>query len=650
MTRDALDQLLAAPPFAGLDAQFAYLMERLAALPGGGKAPAEPYWSSQTDGMATPHANGSAGVSPHPGPASLHPSSFLLPPSLPPSVLLAAALVSRRRSEGHVCLDLELIAGTPVENEHGSRLLTPSWSEWRRQLEAVPSLVGRPCEVKPLILEGSRLYWRRYWDYEQRLAACLGILAAAPELIRPPEASTAGATALDALFPPNSHPPGDLQRMAAARILEHRLTVLLGGPGTGKTWTVARAIAAWIATAGGHTRVAVTAPTGKAVARLQESLQRAAADGGDLLAPLGAVASRAQTLHRLLGIRPDSGRPRHNADHPIPADLVVVDEASMVDLALMTKLVEALPATAHLVLLGDPHQLAAVEAGSVLADLAAGFPAAPGADGREASRPPSCTLELRENHRFGPGSGIHRASDAVNAGDANAAWSVLHGGSHPANGAATLRPLPSDLGAALRRQVLDVWGGDAMRRDPRLALAAAGRFRILAAVRRGPQGVEGLNQTVEDLLRAEGLAGSGPWYPGRPVLITANDPDAGLYNGDLGVVLPGDDGRSWVWFPGENSNPRRVAPSRLPPHETAYTLTVHKSQGSEFDRILLILPDRMSPVLTRELIYTGLTRARESVEIWSREAIFRQAVQRRTERSSGLRQRLSTRAVRPPRD
>lgn len=176
--------------------------------------------------------------------------------------------------------------------------------------------------------------------------------------------------------------------------------------------------------------------------------------------------------------------------------------------------------------------------------------------------------------------------------------------------------------------------------DPAAALAAAGAFRILAAVRRGPYGVEGLNALIENLLRAEGLAGGGSWYPGRPVLITVNDPEVGLYNGDLGVVLPDATGRPHVWFPGAASEPRRVTPSRLPPHETAFALTVHKSQGSEFDRVLLILPDRMGPVLTRELLYTGLTRARLSAEIWSREAILRQTVQRRTERSSGLRERL----------
>ncbi|MCW5557653.1 MAG: exodeoxyribonuclease V subunit alpha, partial [Verrucomicrobiae bacterium] len=520
--------------------------------------------------------------------------------------------------------------------------------------ESASVVVGGPGEVKPLILEGPRLYWRRYWDYEQRLARLLRTRVDAVADARSPKDQAAQAAALDALFRPSPGAAANPQRAAARHILEHRLTILLGGPGTGKTWTVARAIAAWLSTAKDGARVRVTAPTGKAVARLQESLRRAAAMGGPALAPLAAVAEQAQTLHRLLGIHPATGRPRHDAANPLPADLVVVDEASMVDLALMAKLADALPAEAHWVLLGDRNQLAAVEAGSVLADLAAGIAASEVSEASDPRNRPalaSCGIELRENHRFGSDSGIHRASEAVNAGDADRAVAILRGASsdsseppelHPGNGAAVLRPLPppADLARALRTHVLESWGSGFATRDPAAALAAAGGFRILAALRRGPYGVEGLNALIENLLHAEGLAGGGPWYSGRPVLITVNDPEAGLYNGDLGVVLPDASGRPQVWFPGAASEPRRVPPSRLPPHETAFALTVHKSQGSEFDRVLLILPDRMAPVLTRELLYTGLTRARHSAEIWSREPIFRQAVQRRTERSSGLRERL----------
>ena len=612
MTAAELDALLSGPPFAGLDAEFAALVERLA---GAGESR--------------------------------------------PELRLASALVSRRRSEGQVCLDLALASGTAVENESGASVQAPALEPWQDALRQAASVVGGPGELKPLILEASRLYWRRYWEYEHRLAGELRARAA-PASLRP--APDRLGTGLARLFPGERGRSTDWQQVAAFLVVRHRLTVILGGPGTGKTRTAARALALLFELYGPALRVAVSAPTGKAAARLQSTLRRAKAELGDAVPSIAALSDEVKTLHRLLRVNPATGRPRFDASNPLPLDVLVVDEASMVDLALMAKLVSALPAHARLVLLGDRDQLAAVEAGSVLGDLAPDaernrFSAAVRAEfidatGRslpaeEAAAPLSaCCVELRDNHRFGLDSGIYRASRCVNAGDAEGALRALGRPKTPrqdgAAGEAVWRELPgrAELRRALREVVIAGFGPMCRTTDPAEALRVMEQFRLLAAVRSGPFGVEGLNLLIVELLREAGLVGDGLWPAGRQVLVTANDPGVGLFNGDLGVVLSGGDGRPAVWFADLEGAPRRVSPSRLPPHETAFALTVHKSQGSEFDEVLLILPERSSPVLTRELVYTGLTRARRRTEIWSREGVFREAVSRRTDRASGLRERL----------
>jgi exodeoxyribonuclease V alpha subunit len=615
MTSAELDRLLVGPPFAGLDAEFAALLER---MEGGSR----------------------------------------------PELRLAAALVSRRRSEGQVCLDLAMSSGVAVENDAGATVMAPSLNEWQTALGRSSGVVGGPGELKPLVLEGHRLYWRRYWDYEQRLATALQTrVQATPEAVEVPRLREG----LKRLFPSGASDEPDWQQVAAFLVVRHRLTVILGGPGTGKTRTVARALALLFELQGPTLRVAVAAPTGKAAARLQATIRRAKVELGAVVPALGAMSDEVKTVHRLLKVNPATGRPHFDAANPLPLDILVVDEASMVDLALMTKLVSALPVSARLVLLGDKDQLAAVEAGSVLGDLAAGresnryssglsaaFAETTGialpvsVSGAGASPLADCFVELRANHRFGTDSGIYRASQCVNNGDAvGALRSLRHRAIFPqeearTEGEALWQELPgrTELRRALRHTVRSRFGLMCGATDPLAALQAMETFRILAAVRSGPFGVEGLNLLIVDLLREAGTIGGGPWYSGRQVLVTANDPEAGLFNGDLGVVLIGTDGTPAVWFSDVDGAPRRVTPSRLPPHETAFALTVHKSQGSEFDEVLLILPERPSPVVTRELVYTGLTRARRRTEIWSREGAFREAVSRRTDRASGLRERL----------
>jgi len=517
----------------------------------------------------------------------------------------AAQAVSAARAEGHICV--------PVSAADAGAL-------------RATRVVGAPGEFRPLILDAhDRLYLHRYWAYEAELAAAirarLGVAAEcdAPLLER----------GLTRLF----GKAGELanwQRVAAETALRQSFCVITGGPGTGKTWTVAAVLALleeqWAAR-GTRLRVALAAPTGKAAARMKESVQRTI-ETDPKFAGLTLVPE-ATTLHRLLGTIPDSPYFRHDATRPLALDAVLVDEASMVDLALMAKLLAATPLTARLVLLGDRDQLAAVEAGNVLADLCHATQSAH-------------LVALRENRRFGAESGIQRLSERVNAGDADGAFAVLGTGASDL----TSRPLPAAaaLGDTLRANVLAGYRACCETDDPRTALEHLAAFRILCALRRGPFGVEHLNRLAERVLADAGLIEPhATAYRGRPVLITTNDYPLHLFNGDVGMLLPDpeSDGALRAWFLDAAGALRRILPARLPAHETVFAMTVHKAQGSEFGRVLFILPDRDTPVATRELLYTAITRARHSVELWHRPEVLRAAIARRTERSSGLREALA---------
>jgi exodeoxyribonuclease V alpha subunit len=491
-------------------------------------------------------------------------------------------LVSRRRAEGHICIP------------------APELPESRT--------VASGEEFTPLVIESGRLYLRRYWEYEQQLARA--ILQRAVTTAKLPKKRGA-----------------DRQQLAATNAVTRNFSVITGGPGTGKTHTV-RAILQQLRQhpTGAALKVALAAPTGKAAARLTEALR-------DI-----KPAVEATTIHRLLGTIPDSPYFRHNAERPLTADVVIVDEASMVDLALMTKLVEAVPLTARLILLGDRDQLASVEAGNVLSDICAAAETA-------GSPLHGAVVELTENYRFAESGGIYKLSRAVNAGDADAALAALRDGS------AELRweklRAAANLGAALRDRIIAGYRSYLeSAADPASALQRLPQFRILCAVRHGAFGVENLNTLVEQTLAEAGLlAPRGSWYAGRPVIITRNDHNLQLFNGDSGIILPDPEagGELRAFFLSAEGKLRRFLPSRLPLHDTAFALTVHKSQGSEFDRLLVILPEKDSPVLTRELLYTAITRARSGVELWCNEEIFRAAVLRPTVRISGLRDALSAR-------
>jgi len=374
-----------------------------------------------------------------------------------------------------------------------------------------------------------------------------------------------------------------------------------------------------------------------------------------------AIPEEASTIHRLLGSIPESPYFRHNAQNRLPVDVVVVDEASMVDLALMSKLIQALPPQARMILLGDKDQLASVEAGAVLGDICdtgnvhsfsrrfcesvkkvTGYEIRTQLNGEAELGIQGCIVQLQKSFRFGSDSGIGAVSRAVNAGDDDLAVTLLREGKY---GDIKWRDLPQSTGLplAMKDMVVREFADYLQAGDVWEVFQLFDRFRILCALRKGPYGVINLNALVEQILTEEGLIDPGKsWYPGRPILITSNDYNLRLFNGDVGIVLPdcaaNNDLR--VFVPGADGTVRKFHPLRLPEHETVYAMTVHKSQGSEFDRVLLLLPDKDFPLLTRELAYTGLTRAKESVEIWGNEDVFRAAVCRRIERMSGLRDAL----------
>lgn len=577
-----------------------------------------------------------------------------------PEVLLAAALVSSYTRQGHICLELSRLEGKELlgENDDKGPVVCPKLEAWLEQLRKSP-VVGKPGEQKPLILDDrSGLYLYRYWDYQEKLATLIGRRISDNEEDIDDRLLKKG---LDRLFGTGRAKDVDWQKIAAFASVKNRFCVISGGPGTGKTTTVANILALILDQPGStNARIALAAPTGKAAARLQDAIKRAkdkldCADGIK-----AAIPEEASTIHRLLGSIPGSPYFRHHLENRLPADVVVVDEASMVDLALLSKLVQALPVQAKLILLGDKDQLASVEAGAVLGDICdtghvhgyshgfcnnlkkvTGYEVQMQSNKKDKAMQ-DCIVQLQKNFRFGGKSGIGAVAHAVNAGDAHLASILLSSGKHDDIERRDL-PRPDALPGAIKDAIIEGFAGYLKAKNPSEIFRLFDRFRILCALRQGPYGVIFLNSIIEQILKDEGLIESDKiWYSGRPVMITSNDYNMRLFNGDVGIVMPdtgaGNDLRTF--FPAADGSLRKFHPLRLPEHETVYAMTVHKSQGSEFDKVLLLLPDKDYPVLTRELTYTGITRAKESVKIWANEDVFRAAVSRRTERMSGLRDAL----------
>ncbi|TGN39230.1 exodeoxyribonuclease V subunit alpha [Marinobacter confluentis] len=662
-----------------------------------------------------------------------------------------AAMVSHQVGRGHVCLDLSHLcadaeATLVMPPEGAAKLAEAPDSLWRpadlfqnttadQLIESIrnSNAVSDGSHSTPLVLEGTRLYLRRFWRYEQAIAAGIRLRFSPGARENDQQLSRA----LDALFGKKGEV--DYQKVACALAARNRFSVITGGPGTGKTTTVLNLLAALQSMASQspnadpedpYLRIRLSAPTGKAAARLSESI------GGALSkVPLNslpgapdasAIPTEVTTLHRLLGSRPGSRQFRYNEDNPLPLDILVIDEASMVDVDLMASVFSALPETARLIMLGDKDQLASVDAGAVLGELCqrandghyrpetldwlktvTGYQLPDELADTEGQPLDQAVGMLRKSYRFDEHSGIGVLAMATNEGRfdkhlikqcqsqdfPDVAWlgrSALmsdpaespsvpdaliplarHARSGSArafanagegrvvNGEAVAAPVgyghylrimseqrPEATDSEADRPKWDFWAAN--------VLSAFSQFQVLCALRKGPFGVDGLNRQVAAELRASGLIDKTEgWYAGRPVLVTGNDYNLGLMNGDIGVTLSvpwdrdeqGDPVQTLrVAFPSSDGSGtiRWISPSRLQSLETVYAMTVHKSQGSEFTHACLVITDRLTPVLTRELIYTGITRARHWLSLAvPQEAVLREAVGRSVVRASGLARLLS---------
>lgn len=554
-----------------------------------------------------------------------------------PRCLLALALAARAPRFGHTTIDLGSIAqsviadGAATDPEHSSSLDDLLWPEAETWTDAVdrsplvsvlPDRRGLPDPTRPLVLSGGLLSLQHYWAHERLVAELIG------ERLRirhtPPERSSEVIATLLG--------DGDEQLAAVETALGRSLTVLVGGPGTGKTTAVAALLAALVDPDGpaplDPTAIALAAPTGKAAARLGEAVRHAA---GRLPDPIAALLApiEAATIHRLLGLGGE--RRRYHRGHPLPQSVVVVDESSMISLPLMSRLLDAVRPDARLVLVGDPDQLTSVEAGSVLADLVvAGDGSVPGFE--------SSVVTLRRSRRFAEESALGRFAAAIRSGDADAVIDILADG--PTDGLEWISGsgtegrsmVMPEIVPVVRRTIDRARDGDAAG-----ALDSLAGLRVLCAHRRGPWGASQWNRAIE---AAVGEPTRNAWYPGRPVMVTRNDYRLDVFNGDIGVVI--DDTvrsarrRVLVAFPDLRGSIRLLDPVQLGDLETVHAMTIHKSQGSEFDHVIVVLPPVESRLASRELLYTAVTRARRKVTVIGTGDMVRAAVERRVIRASGL--------------
>ncbi len=657
------------------------------------------------------------------------------------AVGFVAGILSCELAKGHICIEpdpaymLSVLGLTGESAQHLYKQL--SGIDWKLLLYRA-RCVGDARSITPLIYDGEKLYLHRHWHYESGLATKL--LALAEPVPLSAEEIRGLTTLLDHLFArdyqdlfralqqrPDSHkvlrqqmvcdyldivdPNGldwdaidtvvaqaaqsgalsaldefvpkevclNWQKVAAAVALTRKFAVVSGGPGTGKTTTVTRLLAALIEQGKQKQKeltIKLVAPTGKAAARLTESIGSAIDKLPVAPEVRRVIPTEAGTIHRLLGAVPKRSAFRHHAENPLHLDILVVDEASMVDLALMYKLISALPPHARLILLGDKDQLASVEAGAVLGDICSfsgegysqqqrqllqqltGFCDFPASGHQHLLADCLCTLQ--KSYRFHAGSGIGQLAKAINTGDTHRFQGIFEQGFHDIEH----HPLTPDSYSLMINRLVNEYSAyiqvvhqpdtaliceksEKTRVDEqaRNALQKFSRCRLLCAVREGDFGVRGVNEKVERALSAKRLIrpGTEQWYAGRPVMITHNDHALGLYNGDIGICMPDKSEeipRLKVFFELPDGSVKAVLPGRVPEHETAYAMTVHKSQGSEFDLTLMLLPNKYNPVLSRELIYTGVTRAKKQLVLFADKPVLLQSIRQRTLRASGLRKKL----------
>ncbi|SFN09388.1 DNA helicase/exodeoxyribonuclease V, alpha subunit [Izhakiella capsodis] len=578
-----------------------------------------------------------------------------------PHLMLAAAWVSAEAGAGHVCLPLARMTAQHLFAGHEPELAKAIWQaagapqNWLALLQHQEA-IGKGGSPTPLVLSQQRLYLNRLWQAEGQVAAFL-----TSSLVTEPFSAERTRQVLDSHF---GQQPDNWQKIAAAVALTRRVSIISGGPGTGKTTTVAKLLAALIQLSSVPLRIQLAAPTGKSAARLTQSLGNALAGLQLSTAEKARFPQEAITLHRLLGAKPDSQRLSHNVDNPLHLDVLVVDEASMVDLSMMAELIAALPAWARVIFLGDRDQLASVEAGAVLGDIcscaAQGYspqraqelqqltgcePGYSDVVGAVAIRDSICLL--RKSYRFASHSGIGQLALAVNSGDVRQVEDIWQRGFTDIS----LQPLVSQKDyQRMLNDAVDGFRGylNALKAGagPEAVLRQFSHYQILCALRDGPFGIQGLNERIAQALQRAGLilrpSGENRWFIGRPIMIARNDSALGLYNGDIGIAMLDDQQRMKVFFMLPDGGVKAVQPSRLPQHETAWAMTVHKSQGSEFVHTALVLPGQVLPVLTRELVYTAITRARERLSLYADAKILRAGIRSQTERRSGLIARLTT--------
>ncbi len=576
-----------------------------------------------------------------------------------PDVLLAAVLLSRQLARGHVCLELHTL-GVVELGLSSDTLELPEPGSWIEAIRA-SSLTTSGEDIAPLVLDSdNRLYLHRFWQHEQQVAGYIKRAARAQGMVVDDETLLSG---LNRFFPPNasdSPEQPDFQRIAAVVANQKKLCVISGGPGTGKTFTVVKILALLIEQAL-HAElpaptITLVAPTGKAAARLVESIRasKAGLDCSEVVRD--AIPETASTLHRSLGsVGGSSTEFRHNRHHRLATDIMLVDEASMVDLGMMRRLVDALPEDARLILIGDMDQLASVDAGAILGDICnsggkrgfsssfqtqiSKFAGSKKLSVEDASADvgiADCVVRLQKSYRFGSGSGIAVLASAINSGDSQAALTAIE--KYPELSLVPSAPA-GRLSRELRDSVLEGYGEYLQPLTASERLKRFDRYRVLCVRRTGSYGVGALNELIESALRKRGLLkrqGPDDNYEGRPVMITANNYQLGLFNGDIGLVLS-KDGRLRAHFVGVDGSLRTFSPGRLGRHDSVFAMSVHKSQGSEFQKVAIVLPDTMNPIMTREVIYTAVTRAKKSVEIHGSPEMLARTIAERRVRSSGLR-------------
>lgn len=469
-------------------------------------------------------------------------------------------------------------------------------------------------QLTPLILDENRLYLHRYWHYEQRLAKQLFKLSQSQIAVN-------NLDSLLAHYFPKQSEEIDWQKQAAEKALSQSLTIITGGPGTGKTTTVVKIIALLQEINQNTLQIALAAPTGKAAMRLQEAIVNNKAALPCQPQIKARIPEQVSTLHRLLGPKPPTPYFKHSESNPLPYDLVIIDECSMVDLALMSKLVDALKPKARLILLGDKDQLSSVEAGAVLADLTQSLV--------------KNTAELIKSHRFQ--GEIKALADAINQQNTTRAWQCLQS-NNPEIGLLTEKPIEYIVQHYLDYLQLISTGASFMA-----IFAAFNRFKVLCSNQKGKYSVSDINTLVEQqLAKLNKIKLHSLWYSGRPVMITSNNASLQLYNGDIGICLKDDasDGQLSVFFLTSDNKIKKVNPARIPEAETVYAMTIHKSQGSEFEQVLIMLPEHDNPVLSKELIYTAITRAKKQVKIACNQKVFMHCISKKVDRQSGLAKQL----------